>query len=58
MLILKTLKMINDGLSSIQFNNRHDYQKRVPKNAIELSRENWKNIGDRLNKAIKTVDYK
>lgn len=54
---LTILRMINHGLSSIQLNNKQDYQKLVPKNATELSIQNWANINNRLHKAIKAVKY-
>lgn len=47
----KIVIMVNKGLISIQLDNKQDYRKFVPKNANELSRKNWTNLGFRLRKA-------
>lgn len=51
----KIVIMVNKGLISIQLDNKQDYRKFVPKNANELSRKNWANLGFRLRKAMGEV---
>lgn len=51
----KIVIMVNKGLISIQLDNKQDYKKFVPKNANELSRKNWTNLGFRLRKAMGEV---
>lgn len=51
----KIVIMVNKGLINIQLDNKQDYKKFVPKNANELSRKNWTNLGFRLRKAMGEV---
>lgn len=53
--IIKINIMINRGLINIQLYNKQDYTKFVPRNANELSRKNWTNLGFRLRKAVEEV---